>query len=127
MTKHFLYKVGMEDKVPGGGDPLSWLNYYKLDKDNEETYVPFGGDCKGAEPGDILWFMYAKRTLLARVPILRVMEDAINQCTEIWYDASQLTKFESEHGRQGILVAYTQRYATGVLETALAEEWMKRF
>lgn len=90
MRDHYNIRFLSKDTPPAtGGDMESWLRYYKLNPENEETYVPVTEAYEGAKEGDVLWFSLDSR-LLAGVEILRVMADPINARFEIWYNAARL-------------------------------------
>lgn len=116
--RHFVFVCKSSDRVPGGGDPLSWLTYYKLNEENDETFVAFTKEGALARPGDILWFIY-NYAVLARVEVLRIQEDSMsNGDIEIWYDARKVHKLEGE----GFIIPLD--YSTGMLSPEVGEEWM---
>lgn len=91
---HFVYAMQSLSKPPvGDGTTQGWFTYYKWDVDGE-TYVPVPADVPGGAPeeGDTLWFLMDNR-LMGCVPVLRVMEDAMNGGLELHYDTRQLRDF----------------------------------
>src|SRR5580658_7372142 len=110
--QHFLFSLREADQVPGGNSPMGWLRYYKLNDENEEVFIPFSDEGRLAKPGDILWIMYEQQ-LLARVPILRVQDNAMNNDqVEVWYDARQL-----RYPRQSACaLPRGPEYSTGILD-----------
>lgn len=118
MRKHFIFVLKEGDRVPGGGSPLSWLEYYKLNLGNGETYLPFTEEGRLAQKGDILWIMY-ERVLLARVVILRVMDDMINGGRpEVWYGTRFLKILTEQKPVEG------PEYTTGIVDPIVGEFWL---
>ena len=92
--QHYPYVLTSASEIPGGGDPKSWLEYYKLSPGAGETYVPHPHPgVRSASEGDILWFIFDEE-LLGYVPILHVKEDNINGRFEIWYAAEKFVRLE---------------------------------
>jgi len=90
MREHYIKHYVSKDAPPyGGGDMESWLRYYKLNPENEETYIPVMEDYSEAKAEDVIWFSLDSR-LLAGVEILRTVHDPINARYEIWYNAAHL-------------------------------------
>jgi hypothetical protein len=87
LVMNFLYRMKSNTPAPAGcGTTEEWFKFYKLDRE-DETYVPFSGDSDLAklQSGDILWFVM-DNFVVARVPVLRLVEDPFNARMEIWYD-----------------------------------------
>lgn len=116
MRQHFIYVLKKDDIVPGGGSTLGWLEYYKLNPENEEVFVPFTKEGHLARRGDVLWIMH-ESALLAWVPIERVQEDAINSQLEVWYDARTLCRIDTRE------LPEQPMYSTGILDAAVGESW----
>lgn len=87
---HFLYAVSSDEPAPAGsGDAASWLQYYKLENE-DEVYIPCPaawGEC--VSPGDIIWFA-VNREVHGFAVVTRTQKDAMNQREEIWFDGSKI-------------------------------------
>lgn len=115
--EHYVYAVRSSSRAPtGDGDTLSWLNYYKLNPEAGETYIPFPASGKDAVAGDQLWFVVDQR-LVARVNVLRARSDEMNNGQiELWYDAAQIRPLSAPTIESPI--------TTGPLGAMVGEIWL---
>lgn len=114
MRKHFVFSVHTPFDPTGKGDTKSWLEYYKLNPENGEIYVPFDeSEVFDAVPDDLVWFVL-DNAIVAYVPVLRCQYDEMNGVSEIWYDASKIVR-----AKQSVLVGVMG------IRTDHGEEWLR--
>lgn len=68
----------------------SWFIYYKFRPDDpEELYVPAPYGTAEFSEGDVAWLCVGNE-VYGGVPILRVVDDALNQRKELWYRGTDI-------------------------------------
>ena len=79
----------------------SWFYYYKVRKDEPELYVPVDERPSTLQPDEpcIIWFLL-DGALVAAAPLLRVQEDPVNDCFELWYDGTKLRELTPEQAKK---------------------------
>jgi hypothetical protein len=126
MRQHFIFAMKGGDKVPSGGSAFSWLEYYKLNPENEEVFLPFPLGTDPAFSGDMLWVM-VEGDLIARVPVLRTQLDAINGRVEVWYDSAKIYRYTKRYKSlfERICSFFRKEYSTGQLPPGVGEQWLR--
>lgn len=77
----------------------SWFKYYKL-KAPGEVHVPARIElCYDALEGDLLWFAM-DGVIIGYAPILRQLDDAINDRVELWFNSSEYV--DAQECRAGV-------------------------
>lgn len=118
--RHYVFVVDSGKPSPTGtGSEAGWLQYYKLDsEDDEEVFIPWeeGTSAQIPESRDVLW-MQINDEVVACVTIGRVMPDPMNNRLELWFKGGDIK------GVKGALDATGRE--SGSVEDAVAAEWGK--
>ena len=121
---HFVYAMKSTDKAPAGdGTTATWFKYYKWDVD-DETYVPYQPSEDAVRPvaNDVVWFVEDLH-VLGCAKITKVVEGALHDRLEIWYDTRELQDFL---GQRTVSTAQPGGVVTDKSSIAFFEELKKR-
>ena len=79
------------------GDMKSWFYYYKwVPGEDNEVFYPLGEDeFPELKEGDTLWFAM-DQVLVGKVPLLRVVQDDMNDRKELWYNCKDCVPASEE-------------------------------
>lgn len=117
---HFVLAMKSGDPAPAsGGTTEGWFFHYKWDVGGE-TFVPVaeGAIEEPPVPGDLLWFLLNTHPL-GFVKILRVQEDPLNSCIEVYYDTREIREGPTDY--QLISCVYPTGKAVGSISNVLDE------
>ena len=117
--RHFVFVTDSSKPSPtGAGSEAGWLQYYKLDSDDDdEVFIPWeeGYSAQTPESHDVLW-MQIDDDVVACAAIARVMPDLINNRIELWFKGGDIMTVEGAKGVDRI---------TGSVEDHVGAEWTK--